>query len=209
VSWLVRVRLVPRDEGFYPLFNESAENTLSAAKLLQELIVTLPSKLDLVDKIIEMERSGDTLYRRILKRLDESIVTPFDREDIITLSDKLDDGIDDMRTAADMIRLHHVDRPIEGVAEMSGLIVEAAEALVVLVSKLPKLRDLQHELDLIDSAETRGDTVYRETIARLFSGKYEALEVLKWHDIVEKLEKALNRIERASLIISTIAIKHA
>lgn len=205
----MRFRLLPRDEGFYPLFNQSAETIAAAARALQELVRTLPANMDLVDEVVRHEKKCDQLTRAILKRLDESIVTPFDREDIVTLTDKLDDAVDDMRTAADMIRLHSVNKPIEGVQDMADLIAEASAVLVTLVTKLPKLRDLQGELDKINELETRGDDIFRETIGRLFSGRYEALDVLKWQDIVDKLEKSLNRIERASQIISTIAVKHA
>lgn len=205
----MRFRLVPRDEGFYPLFNQFAEAIAASSVALQGLIRSLPGDVSLVDEVIRQEKRCDELTRIILKRLDESIVTPFDREDIVTLTDKLDDAVDDMRTAADMIRLHHVGAPIEGVQDIADLIVEASTKLVSLVQKLPKLRDLNSELEQIYALESKGDQIFRETIARLYSGRYEALDVLKWQDVVDKVEKSLNRIERASQIISTIAVKHA
>lgn len=202
-------RLIPRDTGFYVLFNEAAENAAAAARVLREVLNGLPASADLVDKVVEHERKGDQITRTIFGRLDTAIITPFDREDIQAMTDKLDDAVDDMRSAADLVRLHHVAEPIRGVREMADLIVDAADATVRLFLKLPKLRDLRPELDEIDDLESQGDALHRETTARLFSGHYDAFTVLKWMDIVENMEKTLNRFERTSDLISTIALKHA
>ena len=202
-------RLIPRDEGFYVLFNEAAANAAAAARVLREVLNGLPASAALVDKVVEYERKGDQITRTIFGRLDTAIITPFDREDIQAMTDKLDDAVDDMRSAADLVRLHHVAEPIRGVREMADLIVDAADATVRLFLKLPKLRDLRPELDEIDDLESQGDALHRETTARLFSGHYDAFTVLKWMDIVENMEKTLNRFERTSDMISTIALKHA
>ncbi len=202
-------RLIPRDEGFYVLFNEAAANAAAAARVLREVLTGLPASAALVDQVVECERKGDRITRAIFGRLDTAIITPFDREDIQAFTDKLDDAVDDMRSAADLVRLHHVAEPIRGVREMADLIVDAADATVRLFLKLPKLRDLRPELDEIDDLESQGDALHRETTARLFSGHYDAFTVLKWMDIVENMEKTLNRFERTSDMISTIALKHA
>ena len=202
-------RLIPRDEGFYVLFNEAAANAAAAARVLREVLTGLPASAALVDQVVEYERKGDQITRAIFGRLDTAIITPFDREDIQAFTDKLDDAVDDMRSAADLVRLHHVAEPIRGVREMADLIVDAADATVRLFLKLPKLRDLRPELDEIDDLESQGDALHRETTARLFSGHYDAFTVLKWMDIVENMEKTLNRFERTSDMISTIALKHA
>lgn len=202
-------RLIPRDEGFYALFNDAAKNAAETARGLQDVLHGLPGTAPLADKVIEFERKGDEITRTVFAKLDTAIVTPFDREDIQAMIDKLDDAVDDMRSAADLIRLHHVSEPIRGVREMADLIVDAADATVRLFAKLPKLRDLRPELDEIDDIESQGDVMHRETMARLFSGHYDAFTVLKWMDIVENLEKTLNRFERTSDIIATVALKHA
>lgn len=204
----MRLRRVPIDDGFAPLFASVADNMVACTEVVQRLMTGLPATISLVDKVVDHERRGDQLTRSVLKRLEDSTRPPFDREDIANLADKMDDALDDLRAAADMVRLHNVERPIEGITAMCALLVEAAAALQGLVGRMPQLRDLQPELLRIDEIESRGDEVHRETIARLFSGTYEALEVLRWRDIVENLEKALNRIERSSRIIATIAIKH-
>lgn len=203
----MRLRRLPVDDGYFALFDSIADNIAACAGVVDRLMSGLPSTISLVDKVVDHERKGDELTRAVLKRLEESGRPPFDREDIATLTDKMDDALDDLRAAADMVRLHNVERPIDGVTAMCGLIAEGATVLCTLVAKLPALRDLRPELERIDEIESRGDDLHRETIARLFSGSYEALEVLKWHDIVENLEKALNRLQRSSRIIATMAMK--
>lgn len=204
----MRFRLIPRDEGFYPLFNEAAKNASECAQLLQALLAGLPA-VDQVDQVVEIEKSGDALMKTILNRLDTAIVTPFDREDIHALADKLDDVIDDIRDAAELIKLHNVSAPLADVSELADLLAEAAVVNVSLIAKLPKLRGVQDDLDAIDALESRGDAVHRRALSGLYSGAHEAFTVLKWQDILAAVEHSLNSLERASDIVAAIAVKHA
>ena len=146
---------------------------------------------------------------KLLKqRLDTSIVTPFDREDILALTEGIDHAVDEIRAAGEFIHLHHITEPLD-VIEMAEILHETAEAMVRLMEKLPKLRDLQQELDVVDELESKGDDVYRRTMAHLFSGEFKAFTVLRWKDIVEAMESALNSFEKASDIVASIAVKHA
>jgi predicted phosphate transport protein (TIGR00153 family) len=215
----VRFRLVPRDEGFFPLFNEAAENVAECARRLRDLLdhfaVDAPAEADgrdlekLVTLIGDCERRGDELTRTILSRLNSSFVTPFDREDIHALTEELDDVVDEMQAAADLLVLHRVEKPLPEVRDLADVLVKAAEASVALIAKLPNLRDVQPELEAIDQLESDADRIYRRSVAHLFSGEFKAFAVLKWKDVVESIEGAVNAIENISDIVESIVLKHA
>jgi uncharacterized protein Yka (UPF0111/DUF47 family) len=153
-------------------------------------------------------RRSDQLTRTIRRALDTAVVTPFDREDIHALAESIDTAVDHMTGAVDLVRLHHITEPLDGIAELGDLVAKASEAVVRAVSKLSRLRDLQEDLDEVDRLESQGDQLYRRTTALLFSGSYKAFTVLKWKDIVESLERALNAFEHTADVITSIALKH-
>jgi uncharacterized protein len=204
----MRFRLMPRDEGFYPLFTEAADNAVGCAAVVRELAARPADAGPLIEKLVECEHRGDELVKAVHDRLDRSIVTPFDREDILALVEELDRAVDEMRTAGEFIHLHQIAEPLGGVTEMAEVLYETAEAGSRLMAKLPKLRDLREELTAIADLETRGDDLYRRTIARLFSGEFKAFTVLRWKDVLEALESAVNSFERISEIVASIAAKH-
>jgi uncharacterized protein len=205
----MRFRLVPRDESFYTMFNEAAQNASVCANELRARMADLPNGADCAKRVVEAERRGDELNRAIRQRLDVVIVTPFDREDIHALSEQLDDAVDNMRAASDLVGLHNVTETIPGVLEMIDLLDQAAQQLVALVAKLSKLRGMEAELDEINKIEAAGDDVYRRTTAELFSGRYDTFTVLKWMGIVDAMEEALDAFDDTSKMIATIAVKHA
>jgi predicted phosphate transport protein (TIGR00153 family) len=215
----VRFRLVPRDDGFYPLFDDAAENVAVCARRFRDLLDhyfedprSEPSTRDvekLVNLINDCELHGDDLTRTILRRLNSSFVTPFDREDIHALTEELDDVVDEMQAAADLLVLHRVEKPLPEVRDLADILVKAAEANVALIAKLPRLRDMEGDLEVIGQLESEGDRVYRRLVAHLFSGEFKAFAVLKWKDIVEAIEKSVNAIENISDIVESIVLKHA
>jgi predicted phosphate transport protein (TIGR00153 family) len=215
----VRFRLFPRDDGFYPLFDDAAENVAECARRFRDLLdnysddSTLePETRDverLVNLIRDCESRGDEITREILRRLNKSFVTPFDREDIHALTEELDDVVDEMQAAADLLVLHRVTKPLPEVRDLADILVKAAEANVALISKLPRLRDMDPELEAIGRLESEGDHVYRRLVAHLFSGEFKAFNVLKWKDVVEAIENSVNAIENISDIVESIVLKHA
>lgn len=205
----MRFRLVPRDEGFFRLFDKAADNAAATAVLVQESLRRLPDVETFAEKALELEHQGDDITRQIYRALDTAVVTPFDREDIHQLTESLDTAVDCMSGAVDLLRLHHASDPICRVAEFGDLLVQASEATVRAISKLARLRDLDADLDEIDRIETAGDQLFRQTTAGLFSGAYDAFTVLRWKDVVEALEEALNAFERTADLITSIALKHS
>ena len=136
-------------------------------------------------------------------------MTPFDREDIHELTEEIDDVVDDMQAAADLLVLHHVKRALPEMSELAAVLVEAAEANVALIAKLPTLRGLEPDLERIDELETQADHLYRRAVAHLFSGEFDAIDVLKLKDVIESIEASVNTIENISDIVESIALKHS
>lgn len=202
-------RLIPRDESFYPLFEEQADRIVGTATALRGLLDTLPVSDDGVKSIVDAERAGDELTDRIRAALEKSIVTPFDREDIQALANHLDDVLDEMRAVADHLQLHGIQRVVPGVVEQLDLLVSASERQAALVRLLPTLKGVSVVANEIERIESEADATYRRVTAELFSGKHEPLEILRWKDIVEAIESATDAIEDASDVVQFIAVKHA
>jgi uncharacterized protein len=205
----VRFRLVPRDEGFFALFDQQAANVAEGARLLRDLLNDFEDLHAKHARIQECERRGDGVTDTILRRLDQSFVAPFDREDIHALAEQMDDVVDDIQAVSELLLLHDVDEPLEEVRELSDILVKAAEANVALIGKLSKLRGIEPELQAVDRLESEADRIYRRSVARLFSGDFNAFDVLRWKDIVEAIEESVNGLEKISDVVEGIALKHS
>ena len=205
----MRFRLVPRDDGFFPLFDQAAENLADGARLLRDLIDQFEDVHAKHARINDCERRGDELTRTILQRLDQSFVAPFDREDIHALTEQIDDVVDDIQAVSELLVLHDVDEPLPEVRELTDVLVKAADANVTLVGKLSRLRGLDGDLDAIDRLESEADRIYRRSVAHMFSGDFNAFDVLRWKDIIESIEASVNGLENISDIIRGIALKHS
>jgi uncharacterized protein len=205
----VRFRLVPRDEQFFPLFDQAAQNLAECAGLLRDLIYRFDHVHAKHALINDCERRGDELTRTILRRLDSSFAAPFDREDIHALTEQIDDVVDDLQAVSELLVLHDVDEPLAEVRELTDVLVKVTEANVALIGKLPRLRGLESALEAVDRLESEADRIYRRTVAHLFSGDFNAFDVLRWKDIVEAIEDAVNGVERVSDIVEGIALKHS
>ncbi|HZQ29378.1 MAG TPA: DUF47 family protein [Acidimicrobiales bacterium] len=205
----MRFRLVPTDDRFFDLFSESALNADECARRLHDLINDPSDVSAKHSRVVECERNGDRITLAILHRLDTSFVTPFDREDIHALAEELDDVVDDMLAVSDLFQLVRPAHSLPELLKMADVLVQMSHHTVELMGNLQTLKGTKPMLDAIDQLESDGDTIYRQTIARLFSGEYEALEVLKWKDIVQAMEEALNTIEDISDVVESIVLKHA
>ena len=204
----MRFRLVPRDDGFFPLFDQAAANVADGARLLRDLLNDFEDVHAKHSRIQECEQRGDGITETILRRLDRSFVAPFDREDIHALTEQMDDVVDDIQAVSELLLLHDVDEPLEEVRELADVLVQAAEANVALIGKLSKLRGIEAELQAVDRLESEADRIYRRSVAHLFSGDFNAFDVLRWKDIVEAIEESVNGLEKIGDIVEGIALKH-
>ena len=205
----MRFRLVPTDAKFFELFSNSAVNAAACARALQTLVADLDGLAGHLDIVRAHERTGDEVTRAILQRLNVSFVTPFDREDIHALAEELDDVCDDILHVAAMLNVVHPQQLLPEVKEQADVLVQMADVTVELMSHLESMKGTEPLLDTIDRLETEGDAVYRRALGRLFSGEYPALEVLKWKDVVDATEAALNTIEDISNVVESIVLKFA
>jgi predicted phosphate transport protein (TIGR00153 family) len=205
----LRFRLVPVDEQFFALFSASARNTADAARRLRDL-VNDPAHIDQhLESVVDCERRGDAHVRSILHRLSTSFVTPFDREDIHALAEELDDVVDDILGVAGLLRMMKVVDILPELKEQADVLVAMADQTADLIDRLEKMRDVRELLDSIDTLESDGDAIHHRAIARLFSGEMEPIDVLKWKDIIEAMEKVLNTLEDISDVVESIVLKHA
>ncbi|HEX6596543.1 MAG TPA: DUF47 family protein [Acidimicrobiales bacterium] len=205
----MRFRLVPTDDKFFELFDQSADNVARCARVLQKLLSDFGGLPNYLEEIRSYERDGDELTRTIFHRLNSTFVTPFDREDIHALAEELDDVVDDMLEVAAALNIFHVEEILDELREQADVLVQMADVTVTLISKLESMKGVQPELDAIDRMETEGDQIYRRALGRLFSGEYPALDVLKWKDVIEAMEAALNTLEDISDVVESIVLKFA
>ena len=205
----MRFRLVPVDDVFFELFSASARNVLDASRRLAELLSDPANIKSMHSKVVEFERRGDELTQDLLTRLTTSFVTPFDREDIHALAEELDDVVDDVLAVSALLELVDVDEILPEVVEQANILVQMAEQNVEMIDRLEKMKGVEPYLDAIDRLESEGDEVFRRTLARLFSGEFSALDVLKWKDLVQAMEAALNAVEDVSDVVESIVLKHA
>ncbi len=204
----MRFRLLPTDDRFFALFDDVASNLAECAKRLRDLVGDgIPSGH--LEEVLACEHRGDELTKEILLRLNASFVTPFDREDIHELAEGLDDVVDDMQDIAGRLHLTVVGQVIPDLADQADLLVRMAEETVQLIGRLSTMKGVTPHLEAIDKLESEGDAVFRQALARLFSGDYDALDVVRWKDIVEAMEAALNTLEDVSNVVESIVLKHA
>jgi predicted phosphate transport protein (TIGR00153 family) len=204
----VRFSLVPRDDRFFSLFNDQAANAHECAQRLQTLVRDFTDVKAKHEAVHAAEQRGDQLTDQILRRLDSSFVTPFDREDIHALAERLDDVCDDLLAVSDLMQLVQVAEVLPEMRELSDILVQMTEQAVGLLKLLKSMKGVQPYLDAIDKLESEGDAIYRRTLARLFTD-YDAITVLKWKDIVQSMEHALNTVEDVSNVVESIVLKFA
>ena len=204
----MRFRLVPTDDRFFGLFNASAQNVELCAERMLDL-VQQPNAAGLFELVQESERRGDELTSDILHRLDTTFVTPFDREDIHALAEELDDVVDDIYQVGALLRVIPLKETLPELVEQAELLVQMARQTTALIARLQSMKDTKGLLDAIDRLESDGDAVYRRALGRLFSGEFEALDVIKWKDIISAMEGALNTLEDIGDVVESIVLKHA
>ncbi len=205
----MRLRLTPREDGFFQLFAEAASNLVTAARLLVDLISDGADREHIAEKMRACEHLGDDRTHEIMRRLNESFITPFDREDIYRLASNLDDVMDFMEAAADLVVLYQVDQLPKEVIRQVEVLERAAELTAEAMPSLRSMRDLSEYWIEINRLENQADQVYRRLLARLFSGDYDALTVLKLKEVIDQLENAADAFEHVANTIEAIAIKES
>ena len=206
----MRIRLAPRQESFYDLFATSGRNLMEGAGLLKELLgADEAERKQIAERMRSCEHAGDEATHAIMRELNETFVTPFDREDIYRLASNLDDVMDYMEAAVDLVVLYKIaDLPAE-IADQVDVLERAAELTAAAMPRLRSMKDLSEFWIELNRLENQGDQVYRRLLARLFSGEYDALTVLKLKEVVDQLEAAADAFEHVANTVETIAVKES
>jgi hypothetical protein len=205
----VPLRLRPTDTTFYDLFTESATHLVVGARLLSEMLGDGNDQAATAAKMRETEHQADETTHSIVRRVNQTFVTPFDREDIYRLAAGLDDVMDYMEEAVDLVLLYEVDTLPGELAEQVEVIQRCAELTAEAMPRLKTMKHLEEFWIEINRLENTGDKSYRRILAKLFSGKYDALEVMKLKDIVDSLESAIDAFEHVANTVEQIAVKES
>jgi uncharacterized protein len=205
----VALRLRPTDTSFYELFTVSANHLVTGAGLLAEMVTDGVDRPEVAQRMREAEHICDENTHAIIKRVNSSFVTPFDREDIYALAGGLDDVMDDMDEVVDLILLYEVvNFPAEVLSQVE-IIQRCADITADAIPRLRTMDGLDEYWIEINRLENSGDKSYRRTLAKLFSGDFKAIQVLKLKDIVTALEGAIDAFEKVANIVEQIAVKES
>jgi len=203
------VRLVPHDAKFFELFAELSGYLTEGAKLLRATLED-PRDLDLrVEQIQAVEHKGDRATHAIITKLNQSFITPFDREDIHKLASSLDDVLDFTNAAANRLRMYKINEPPSPAAELAGLIVLQSEELTQAVSLLEKNGGVMKHCEEVNRLEDEADHLSRRAIARLFEKETDPIKIIKLKELYEVLEMATDKAEDAANVIEAIVLKSA
>ena len=203
---------IPREEKFFDLFEQGAQNTVKAAKVLKELVDTWEDVKGRVGEIAQMEDEGDTITHQIMAQLNRTFVTPFDREDIALLAHSLDDVMDFIDAAADAMLIYKIDYPTSRAKELANIIVQAAAEVERAIPQLRHRAELDKILTRcveINRLENVADEVFRLAMAELFDDTTDMAKVIKWREIYEHMESATDRCEDVSNVLEGVALKYA
>jgi|SRR3954454_1581696 len=199
----------PRDREFFDLFEEQAGNIARAADLLDQMLSRWPDNAELARDILICEQEGDRITHDIIKRLNQTFVTPIDREDILALASALDDVVDYTEEVADYLGLYRIEAPMEQAQRLAHILVQVTRQIVEAMPRMRGFRDISHYTVEINRLENDGDRVSREAVASLFEGGIDPMVVIRWKDIFDRLENAIDACEHVANLLEGIVIKNS
>ena len=206
----LKLSLVPRTNEFYDLFSRAGVNALEAARLIERRFREYPNVSVSQADVKAVEHEGDTITRELIQLLNTQYITPFDREDIYALATRVDDVVDHMDEASELLDLYGVESTTRQAIEQCRILVGASEHLAASLKELKGLHGVEKELVALKELEDEGDRVVRDAIADLFRDpRIDPLIVIRWKDIFEALEDALDACETAANVVGNIVVKNA
>jgi len=206
----MKLRLAPREERFFELFDDAAKNIVKGAALLVELVKDPSRSAELSREIEQVEHEGDITTHEIADKLNRSFITPFDHEDIHSLAGRLDDILDDIEATADRMYLYEAGEPTPEMVHLTEVLAETTKAVERAISGLKEMKNARRILDYcieIHRLENIGDEQSRLALAKLFKGS-DALYALKWKEIYDHVEDAIDKCEDVASIVESIVVKH-
>ncbi|MDD5093830.1 MAG: DUF47 domain-containing protein [Dehalococcoidia bacterium] len=209
---LFKFSLVPREKRFAAFFEQGAQNAVKTAQQLKDLVYVWEDVKERVQMIGELERQGDAITHQIMAQLHASFITPFDREDIALLANSLDDVTDYINAASDAMLLYNVAQPTEKSKAMVTTLVQAVtevEKAIAEISGHINRDQLLRRCVEINRLENVGDGLYRAAMAELFANSLEAAYLIKWREIYDRIECAVDSCEDVANVLEGMALKYA
>ncbi|HLG44545.1 MAG TPA: DUF47 family protein [Nitrospirales bacterium] len=201
--------LFPRDPAFFEMFNEAARNMVTGSRLLKEMMESYHDVERHAREIKRVESAGDAITHTIIRKLNQTFITPIDREDIYALASDIDDVLDLVEATADRMVVFKIEKPTHEAIELADIIYRSCEELGAGIAQLGKVTDLTACFVKVNSLENEADRITRDAIARLFEGERDPIMVIKWKEIYESLEEGTDRCEDVANILERILLKHA
>ncbi|MGH3349339.1 MAG: DUF47 domain-containing protein [Nocardioides sp.] len=205
----MRFRIRPVDTSFYDLFAQSANHLVNGVSLLAEMLSESADREDVARRMRDAEHAADESTHEIVKKVNSTFVTPFDREDIYALGSGLDDVMDSMDEVVDQIFVYGVNVLPPELSDQVTVLQRCAELTAAAMPNLRSMKELSEYWIEINRLENQGDKNHRRILAKLFSGEYDAMEVLKLKDVVESLEDAIDGFEKVANTVEQIAVKES
>jgi predicted phosphate transport protein (TIGR00153 family) len=205
----VRFRIRPVETTFYELFTEMADHLVLGADLLAQMLDSGTDKAAIGEQMREAEHQADETTHKIIKRANSTFITPFDREDIYRLASSLDDVMDFMEETVDLVGLYELGDLPADFAPQVEVLQRATQLTAEAMPRLRTMKDLDEYWIEINRLENQGDRSYRRILAKLFSGTYKSLDVLKLKDVVDSLEHAIDALESVANTVEQIAVKES
>jgi predicted phosphate transport protein (TIGR00153 family) len=198
----------PRDREFFDLFEEAGGNILRAAELLETMLRDYPENSELAREILICEQHGDRITHDIVQRTNNTFVTPIDREDILALAAALDDIVDFIEEVADFLGLYKIEATMDDAQKLAMVLLNASRQIAEAIPRLRGFQDVSHFTVEINRLENDGDRIQREALASLFAHGIDPMVVIRWKDIYERLEEAIDATEKVAYTLETIVLKN-
>ncbi|HEY6874057.1 MAG TPA: DUF47 domain-containing protein [Geobacteraceae bacterium] len=202
--------LIPKDEKFFAMFKEMTWNIIEGAELFKEMLDNFEDPVGSQRQIKDIEHKGDSITHDIIKKLNKSFITPLDREDIYALSSALDDVLDLIDASAQRFVMYNVEKPTPEAKELAFIILKSCQTIDKAVSLLgKKMEHIAEYCVEVNSLENEADRVCREAVSRLFDEEKDPIQLIKWKEIYETLERVTDKCEDAANILESVVVKNA
>ena len=203
------VRLVPRETKFFDMFAEMADNLLEGARLMAAILADFQNVEARVQQLSDIEHRGDDMTHALLTKLNQTFITPFDREDIHKLAASIDDVLDFVHAAGERLVMYHIKSAPPSAAELAGVVVRQAEQLTKAMARLDKPDGLLDYCVEINRLENEADQIARKSIAALFEREKDPIALIKQKELFEVLETATDKAEDAANVLESVVLKSA
>ncbi|BDB55446.1 hypothetical protein GENT5_17510 [Flavobacterium ammoniigenes] len=205
--------LVPKDKKFFPLFEQASTNLVQLASHLHEAVnLPLKEREELFQKIDELEQRGEDITRQTNLELSRNFITPFDREDIHSLITSIDNVADNLQGAASRMRLYHVDKITKSIRKLTEINLEACQNIEFAVNELKNFsstKKITIACSKINKLENKSDDVYNKAVFEIFENETDAINVIKYKEVLSVLETATDKCKSVASVLEAIAVKHS